>query len=58
MQDGLIKMYGRKGDKVSTIKVHLSFDVPEELMQMLINEIHKAVDSWQDKVILYESSRI
>lgn len=51
MQDARITIHGNKGDKDSYIKVHLSFDIPEELMQMLVDGLCEAVNDWQDKII-------
>lgn len=58
MQDGVITIHGHKRDRLSTIRVHLSFDVPEQMMQMLIDELSAGVKRWEDKIIMYKNEKI
>lgn len=53
MQNARITLHGRKGDKKSHINVHLSFDIPEEIMKILVNELCKGVERWEDRIILH-----
>lgn len=54
MQDGTINLRGKNGKYDGSVRVHLAFDVPDELMKMLINDIADAVNKWQDRIILHD----
>ena len=51
MKNGKITIHGMKGEPASSIRVNLSFDVPDELMSLLLDEIGIAVDKWQNRII-------
>lgn len=51
MRDGRITIHGDKGEPTSSIKVHLSFEVPEIMMQMLVDELKKGFERWEDRIV-------
>lgn len=51
MQHGELTLRKKSGIVLGTVKVSLRFDIPEEMMKMLVNDISKGVEKWQDKVL-------
>lgn len=52
MQKGELTLRRKSGVVIGNVKVRLSFDIPEQMMEMLINDISKAVEHWSERIIL------
>lgn len=50
MKEGVINLHSKNAE-CGSVKVRLKFDIPDELMEMLLTDISEAVDKWQDKII-------
>ena len=44
MTEGILTLHQKSGDVVGKVKVKLKFDIPEEMMQMLVRDISKACE--------------
>lgn len=52
MTDGVLTLHLSDGQPCGTVKVHLKFDVPEEVMNLLVTDISRAVDHWQNRITI------
>lgn len=52
MTDGVLTLHFADGQPCGTVKVHLKFDVPEQVMSMLVTDINRAVDHWQSRITI------
>ena len=52
MKHGELTLRQKSGNVVGTVNVSLRFDIPEEMMQMLVTGISKAVEHWADRIIV------
>ena len=52
MQKGELTLRRKSGVVIGNVKVRLNFDIPEYMMEMLINDISKAVEHWSERIIL------
>lgn len=51
MQHGELTLRKKSGVVIGSVKVKLNFDIPDEMMQLLINDISKGVEHWADRII-------
>lgn len=51
MMEGKINLHFSNKQECGSVRVRLKFDIPDELMDMLLTDISEAVDKWQDKII-------
>ena len=52
MKHGELTLHQKSGEVVGKVKVKLNFDIPEQMMQMLIGDISKAVEHWSERIIV------
>lgn len=57
MQHGELTLRKKSGVVIGTIKVSLRFDIPEEMMKMLVSDISKGVEHWADRIILNSNNK-
>lgn len=50
-----LTLHQQSGDVVGKVKVKLKFDISEEMMQMLINDISKACSHWSERIVIHET---
>ena len=53
MTEGVLTLHYHDGTPAGSVKVHLKQDVPDVMMELLIDNIKDTVEKWQDKVILH-----
>lgn len=52
MQKGELTLRQKSGNVVGNVKVRLNFNIPEQMIQMLVNDISKAVEHWSERIII------
>ena len=52
MTEAKITLHSRPKDPTGSIHIHLPFDVPEELMKALTDQIAGAFEEWEDIIII------
>ena len=52
MQHGELTLHQKSGDVIGKVRVSLKFDIPEQMMQMLVSDISKAVEHWSSRIIV------
>ena len=40
------------GNRIGKVRVSLKFDIPEQMMLMLVSDISKAVEHWSSRIIV------
>lgn len=54
MTDGELSLHLSDGTPCGKVKVHLKFDVPEQVMSLLVTDISRAVEHWQSRITIKE----
>lgn len=50
MKEGKINLHSRNAE-CGSVKVKLNFDIPDEMMDMLLTDVKDAINKWQDRII-------
>ena len=56
MKYGELTLHKKNGEICGKVKVSLKIDIPEEMMQMLVDDISKGVENWAQRIIISKNN--
>lgn len=57
MQHGELVLHQKSGEVIGKVKVSMKIDLPDEMMQLLVNDISKGVEHWAGRIIMYSHNK-